>query len=121
MGGMFRKYEPGQAHLFPPSPRDWLPEDHLVHFVSDTIDALDLSEFERRYRESGTGMLAYSPQLMLKLLVYGYCSGVTTSRRIAKAIVDSVAFRYLAAGHSPAHRSIRRFRPPSRALPRFAR
>jgi transposase len=110
MGGMFHPYEPDQAHLFPPSPRDWLPATHLVHFISDTIDQLDIRSIVKSYRDTGTGNLAYHPRLMLKLLVYGYCTGVFASRKVAIHIEENVAFRYLAAGHSPSHRTICRFR-----------
>ena len=110
MRGMFHPYEPDQAHLFPPSPREWLPASHLVHFISDTIDQLDLSAIVGQYRESGTGNLAYHPRMMLKLLVYAYSTGVFASRKIAIQIEENVAFRYLAAGHSPSHRTICRFR-----------
>lgn len=107
---MFHPYEPDQAHLFPPSPRDWLPATHLVHFISDTIDQLDIRSIVKSYRDTGTGNLAYHPRLMLKLLVYGYCTGVFASRKVAIHIEENVAFRYLAAGHSPSHRTICRFR-----------
>ena len=95
---------------FPPSPREWLPASHLVHFISDTIDQLDIRSIVEKYRESGTGNLAYHPRMMLKLLVYGYSTGVFASRKIAAQVEENVALRYLAAGHSPSHRTICRFR-----------
>lgn len=110
MGNIFLDYDPNQTLLFPPSPRDWLPEGHLAWFVSDAVDALDMTELLKRYRPGGKGNLAYHPKLLLKLLVYGYCTGVFSSRKIAKQIEDSVAFRVLAAGQSPNHRTICRFR-----------
>jgi transposase/IS5 family transposase len=112
MGQIFHPYEPDQGLLLPPSLRDWLPEDHLAHFVSDTVDELDLSAFLSKYeqREDGRGQLAYHPALMLKLLIYAYSSGVFSSRRIASAIEDQVSMRYLAAGNLPSHRTIARFR-----------
>ena len=109
MGGQFAPYEPKQQ-LLPPSLQDWLPEDHLCYFVSDTVDQLDISSIESKYRTGGSGNVAYHPRLMLKLLIYGYCCGVHSSRMMARQIEENVAFRVLAAGQSPSHRSICRFR-----------
>lgn len=112
MGQPFHPYEPDQALLLPPSLRDWLPEDHPAHFISDTVDELDLSAFLRKYeeREDGRGQLAYHPGLMLKVLMYSYSIGLFSSRRIAAAIEEQVALRYLTAGNFPSHRTIARFR-----------
>lgn len=110
MEPLFRPYEPDQQYLLPPSLRDWLPADHLVYFVSDTVDALDLSAFRARYRRSGSGNVGYHPALMCKLLLYGYATGVFSSRAIARACETDVAFRILAAGDPPSHRTIARFR-----------
>jgi len=110
MSGLYQPYEPDQPHLFPPSPRDWLPEDHLAYFISDTVDALDISAIEAAYRRAGAGTLAYHPRMMLKLLVYGYCTGTFSSRSIARGVEENVALRVLAAGHSPSHRTLCRFR-----------
>lgn len=112
MGQTFHPYEPDQALLLPPSLRDWLPEDHPAHFISDTVDELDLSGFLRKYeeREDGRGQLAYHPGLMLKVLIYAYSIGLFSSRRIAAAIEEQVALRYLTAGNFPSHRTIARFR-----------
>ncbi|MCP5056331.1 MAG: IS5/IS1182 family transposase, partial [bacterium] len=68
----FRRYEPDQSLLLPPSLRDWLPGDHLSHFVSDAIEAMDLSAFDARYGDEGPGNQAFDPRMMLKVLVYGY-------------------------------------------------
>ena len=112
MGQTFHPYEPDQALLLPPSLRDWLPEDHPAHFISDTVDELDLTAFLRKYeeREDGRGQLAYHPSLMLKVLIYSYSMGLFSSRRIASAIQEQVALRYLTAGQFPSHRTIARFR-----------
>jgi len=107
---MFAPYDPHQLLLLPPALQDWLPEGHLVHFVSDAVDNLDVRDFERAYRAEGSGNVAYNPRLMLKLLVYGYATGVFSSRRIATHIDENIAFRVLAAGHRPSHRTIARFR-----------
>jgi transposase len=110
MGEIFHDYDPNQSLLFPPSPRDWLPEGHLAWFVSDAVDALDLKGLLRSYRPGGKGSLAYHPRLLLKLLFYGYSTGVFSSRKIAKSVEDNIAFRVLAAGQFPNHRTICRFR-----------
>lgn len=110
MGALFAPYDPDQSLLLPPSLRDWLPEDHLCYFISDTVDQLDLSEITSTYRRGGSGNVAYHPRLMLKLLIYGYCQGVFSSRRLARQIEENIAFRVLAAGQSPSHRSLSRFR-----------
>lgn len=110
MQPLFRPYEPDQQLLLQPSLRDWLSDDHLVYFISDTIDQLDLAPIVAWYRDRPQGNLPYHPAMMLKVLVYCYCVGTFSSRRIAKAIEDSVPVRILAAGHAPDHRTICRFR-----------
>jgi transposase len=96
------------AYLLPPSVADWLPKDHLARFVVDIVDQLDLSALTRQYR--GTGSAAYHPAVMLGLLVYGYATGVYSSRRIEAATYESVAFRYIAANVQPDHDSLCAFR-----------
>jgi transposase len=112
MGQVFHPYEPDQALMFPPSVRDWVPEGHLAHFVSDSVDQLDLRTLYARYeeREDGRGQVAYEPRLMLKVLIYAYATGIFSSRKIARALDDLVPLRYLAAGNRPSHRTIARFR-----------
>ena len=110
MQGLYRPYAPDQHLLFPPSLRDWLPAGHLVYFISDTVDELDLSEIDEAHRASGKGNLPYHPGLMLKLLIYGYATGVFSSRTIARACETDIAFRLLAAADAPGHRTIARFR-----------
>jgi len=112
MGQIFEPYQPDQAFLFPPSPRDWLPEGHLAFFISETVEQFELSAFYAKYeqREDGRGNCAYEPRLMLKLLIYAYCSGIFSSRKIAMGVEDRVPLRYLAAGAAPSHRTIARFR-----------
>jgi transposase/IS5 family transposase len=113
----FRRYEPDQGFLLPPSLRDWLPEGHLAFFVSDAIDALDLGAFEARYGTEGPGKQAFDPRMMVKVLVYAYATGTFSSRKIAAKLVEDVAFRVLAADNFPAHRTIADFR--QRHLPEF--
>src|SRR6266699_4762608 len=112
MGQVFYPYEPDQTLLLPPSLRDWVPDGHLAHFVSDTVDQLDLKALYARYeeREDGRGQLAYEPRLLLKLLIYAYAVGLFSSRKIAKAVEELVPLRYLAAGQLPSHRTLARFR-----------
>ena len=82
----FRRYEPDQSFLFPPSPRDWLPEGHLAYFVADTVDALDLSSFFERYEGDGRRNRPYHPAMMVKVLIYAYATGVFSSRKIARKL-----------------------------------
>lgn len=96
------------AYLLPPSVDDWLPEDHLARLVVEIVDQLDLSELTRQYR--GTGSDAYHPSVMLGLFIYGYATGVFSSRRIEAATYESVAFRYIAANEQPDHDSLCTFR-----------
>jgi len=106
----FRSYDQDQSFLMPPSLRDWLPDDHLALFVSELVDeVLDLSAFFASYSEA-RGFPPYHPRLMLKVLLYGYTSGVRSSRKIETRCHDDVAFRYLAANTAPDFRSIARFR-----------
>ena len=109
--GSFRKQEDRrQGFLLPPSPSDWLPEGHLAWFVIDAVEQLDIEHLLEKYRVGGKGEQAYPPRVMLALLIYSYCTGTFASRRIAAQIEDSVAFRVIAAGLSPSHRTICRFR-----------
>ena len=105
----FRPYDPDQLLQLPPSLSDWLPENHLARFVSDLVDTLDLTAIEATYDEE-RGFPPYHPRLMVKLLVYAYCTGTYSSRRIAGKLLDSVAFRFLAAENQPDFRTISDFR-----------
>jgi transposase len=96
------------GYLLPPSVEDWLPKDHLARFVVDIVDQLDLSALTRQYR--GAGSAAYHPSVMLGLLIYGYATGVYSSRRIEAATYESIAFRYIAANEQPDHDSLCAFR-----------
>ncbi len=106
----FRRYDPHQVFLLPPSIDDWLPEGHLARFVSELVEeVLDLEPFLASYTEAG-GFPPYDPRLMLKLLIYGYVTGVRSSRAIERRCHDDVAFRFLAANTAPDYRSVTRFR-----------
>jgi transposase len=110
MAKTFRSYLPEQNLLLPPSLREWLPDDHLAYFVSDVVDQLDLSAIESVYEEEYRGQPPYHPGMMTKILLYGYCVGVFSSRKIQKRLVEDVAFRVLAAGNQPDFRTISDFR-----------
>jgi transposase len=99
-----------QLMLLPPSMADWLPRDHLAWFVLDVVAELDLSAFLAGYRVDGRGGAAYDPEMMLAVLVYAYCVGERSSRRIEKRLVEDVAFRVVAANQQPDHATIARFR-----------
>jgi transposase len=110
MGTSFRQYQPDQSNLFPASPRDWLPDGHLAFFISDTVESLDLSTFYGRYEGDGRRNQPFDPVMMLKVLFYGYATGTFSSRKIATKLQEDVAYRYLAGGCFPAHRTIADFR-----------
>lgn len=110
MAAPYLPYEPQQMLLLPQALQDWLPQDHLAHFISDTVDSLDLSAFHARYDKGGPRNQPFHPAMMVKLLVYGYATGVFSSRKMAKKLHEDIAFRVLAAGNFPAHRTLRDFR-----------
>ena len=110
MGKNYRPYYPNEELLLPPSLRDWLPENHLAYFVSDVVDNLDLSAMDAVYGDEKRGQPPYDPLMMTKVLVYGYCVGVFSSRRIERRLEEDIAFRVLAAGNQPNFRTISDFR-----------
>ena len=110
MAKSYRPYLPEQDLLLPPSLRDWLPENHLAYFVNDVIDQLDLRAIESPYEQEERGYPPYHPRMMTKVLVYGYCVGVFSSRKLQKRLQEDVAFRVLAAGNEPDFRTISDFR-----------
>ena len=110
MAKTYRPYVPEQDLLLPPSLREWLPEDHLAYFVSDLIDHLDLSAITDVYEDEERGYPPYHPVMLTKVLVYGYCVGVFSSRRIQRRLLEDIPFRVLAAGNEPDFRTIADFR-----------
>jgi len=106
----FREYNPDQDFLLPPSLREWVRQDHLASFISDVVDKLDLSEIVNYYDNSRGGQAPFHPVMMTKLLLYAYCIGVPSSRRIEKSTYDSIPFRVLAANQYPDHDTISEFR-----------
>jgi len=106
----FRSYAPDQLLLLPPDLREWLPEGHAPYFILDVLGELDLSEIYASYDSSKGGRPGFDPRLMAGLLLYGYCQGVVSSRKIEKATYESVPFRVLAANQHPDHDTIAEFR-----------
>ena len=109
MSKTIRSYEPEQDFLMPASMREWLPADHLAYFISDIVDQLDLSSIMSRYQEE-KGYPPYHPAMMEKVLLYAYCIGVPSSRKIEKRLCEDIAFRVLAANNTPDFRTISDFR-----------
>ena len=107
---VFRRYDPDQSFLMPPSLDDWVPQDHTARFVGEVVDELlDLSVIYDSYVEA-SGAPPYDPSMLLKLLLYSYSTGVTSSREVERRCHVDVAFRWLAANNVPDYRSIARFR-----------
>ena len=104
----FREVDRQTAFLLPPSVDEWLPQNHLARFVVEVIDGLDLRSLSGAYR--GSGSRSYHPSMLLGLLVYGYATGVFSSRKLERATYDSVAFRFIAANDHPDHDTIALFR-----------
>ena len=104
----FRNFDRDTAFLLPPSINDWLPEKHLARFIVEVIDGLDLRAMSNSYR--GSGSASYHPKLLLAILVYGYATGVFSSRKLERATYNSVAFRFIAANEHPDHDTIATFR-----------
>ena len=111
MSKRFKPYNPQQMFLLPPLLRDWLPQDHLAYFISDTVDELDLSAIRTPYEMGDSrGQPPYHPAMMSKLLLYAYSVGVASSRKIEQKSYTDVAFRVIAAGDHPDHDTICDFR-----------
>ena len=110
MSKTFRPYDPEQQLLLPAALQEWLPEDHLAYFISDLVEHLDLSAITARYQGEERGGPPYHPRMMVKVLLYGYCTGVASSRRIARRLHEDIAFRVLAANNTPDFRTISDFR-----------
>src|SRR5271154_2501899 len=104
----FRTIDRETGFLLPPSVAEWLPEKHLARFVVEVVDGLDLRAMTGSYR--GSGEASYPPHLLLGLIIYGYATGVFSSRKLERATHDSVAFRFIAANQHPDHDTIANFR-----------
>lgn len=106
----FRPWKPQQSYLLPPSPREWLPEGHLAYFILDTIGELDLTEITSEYEKELRGYPPYHPVMMVALLLYAYCVGVPSSRKIERRTYEDIAFRVITADQHPDHVRISEFR-----------
>ncbi|NIQ88524.1 MAG: IS1182 family transposase [Deltaproteobacteria bacterium] len=106
----FKPYQPNQLFLLPPDMKDWLPDDHLVYFVMEVVEELDLSAIYQRYDSSKGGQPPFDPKMMTSLLFYAYCIGLPSSRKMEKATYERVAFRILTADQHPDHDTIADFR-----------
>jgi transposase len=107
----YKTWTPTQPYLLPPSPLEWLPEGHLVYFMLDVVEELDLSPIEDTYQaKDRRGTRPYAPHMMVALLLYGYCVGVYSSRKLEKATYEDVGFRVLSGGYHPDHTRISEFR-----------
>ena len=106
----FKEYAPDQLLLLPPDMREWLPEDHQVWFIAEVVEQLDLRAIEAAYDGSRGGQPAYDPRMMTALLLYAYCVGMPSSRKIERATYEQVPFRVLSADQHPDHDTIAEFR-----------
>jgi len=106
----FREYNPDQLFLLPPDMKEWLPEDDLSYFIMDVVGGLDLGAIYADYDGSSGGQPPYDPEMMVSLLLYGYCVGLPSSRKLERATYDSVSFRVLSANQHPDHDTIASFR-----------
>ncbi|MDH4344157.1 MAG: IS1182 family transposase [Nitrospira sp.] len=106
----FRPYDPEELWLLPPSPRDWLPEDHLAYFLADLVEELNLQPILATYGGVTRGIAPYHPQLLVKVLLYAYAVGIPASRQMARKLEEDVAFRVLAANQRPDFRTLSDFR-----------
>jgi len=110
MSKVFRPYAPEQSELLPPSPREWLPAGHVAYFILDTVAELDLKPLLGRYERELRGYPPHHPRMMVGLLLYAYCVGVASSRKIEKKTYEDIAFRVIAAGQHPDHSTVSEFR-----------
>ena len=110
MSKTFRPYQPDQSFLLPVSMREWLPDGHLIYFINDVVDQLDLTAITERYEREERGCPPYHPTMMVKVLLYAYCIGTPSSRKIAKRLEEDIAFRVLAANNTPDFRTVSDFR-----------
>ena len=106
----YKPYDPNQAFLLPPNPRDWLPNDHVVFFIDDLVNRLDLSSIAAKHEAELRGQPPHHPAMMVKVLFYAYTQEVHSTRKMEPRPHEDVAFRVLAAGNAPDHSTLARFR-----------
>lgn len=105
----FKPYVPDQDYLLSPSPRDWLPPDHLAHFIDEVVDQLDLSANFRAYEGKNRGQPPYHPVIMVKVWLYACTQGIRSSRRLERALYEDIAFRMLSGNQQPDHWTLSEF------------
>jgi transposase len=105
----FKDYQPNQMLLFPPSPRDWLPEDHLAHFISEVVESLDLRAVYDSYSEP-KGQPLYNPEMMVKVWIYAVTRGIHSSRKLERGLYEDIGLRYLSGNQQPDHWTLSEFR-----------
>jgi transposase len=110
MSRRYKSYSPEQPHLLPPSPQDWLPEDHLAYMIRALVSTLKLEAFHRSYRKDARGALPFDPAMMVSILLYAWCSDIYSSRKISMLCTGDLGGRYLAAGLQPDFHTINTFR-----------
>ena len=110
MSKTYLPYDPEQQLLLPAALQEWLPPEHLAYFISDVVDQLDLAGITERYEQESRGGPPYHPRMMVKVLLYSYCTGAASSRRIAQRLHEDIAFRVLASNNTPDFRTIADFR-----------
>lgn len=106
----FKPYNPDQLNFLPPNPQDWLPENHMVNFILEVVNELNLDSIINNYNSARGGQPGYHPKMMVALLLYGYCNGITSSRKLEKATYEQVPFRVLTTSQHPDHDTISSFR-----------
>lgn len=105
----FRSYEPEQGYLLPPTPKEWLPDGHLAHFIDQVVEQFDLDAIYGAYDEE-RGQPPYHPRMMVKVWLYGYCVGLRSSRKLERALWEDVGFRMLSGNQQPDHWTLSEFR-----------
>src|SRR4030065_1439290 len=101
MSKTYRPYEPDQVFLLPPALTDWLPDQHLVYFLRDVVEGLDLSAITTGYEREERGYPPYHPRMMVAVLLYSYCRGIFSSRQIMQACQERISFRVLVGDGAP--------------------
>ena len=110
MSDNFRPFNRDQLSLMPPTITDWLPKDHLAWFIIEVVESMDMTPFYLKYRSNGQGSAAWHPKVMLALILYAYCHGERSSRKIETLCLESIPYRVITANEKPDHCSISRFR-----------
>jgi transposase len=110
MSKVYRPYAPDQLLLLPSSLHEWLPKDHMVYFLEDVLNAIDLSPIMSVYEQSDRGYPPYHPKMLIGVIFYGYANGVFSSRKLERHCHENIAFRVIAANNTPDHRTISDFR-----------